>query len=82
MKRRPDFEAIAAATKEEQDQLRRLAFGRLMRMASRPPEPGDKEMLDDIVDIFKTCDGTTHRPEEPVASILMRHEARFGSSGG
>jgi hypothetical protein len=56
----------------------KMALGRLFRLGSRSSQPGDVKTYGDIrAVVMDTLEGAESRPE-PVALILMRHQARFG----
>ncbi len=65
-------------TSEERDAVRQLALGRIFRLLSRPYEPGDERLYADArAALLATAEVLPSEPE-PVASVLMRHRARFG----
>jgi len=45
---KPDLDAIRCARKSDRDQIASLALGRLLRLGSRPSQPGDHEAFDEL----------------------------------
>jgi hypothetical protein len=76
--------AIESATDDERRAVMNLAIGRLFRLAARPAQPGDDKEFFEIRRIVMACSEghEAWKPEEPVASVLTRFQAKFGDSGG
>lgn len=57
-----------------------LALGRIFRLLSRPNQPGDEVEFANARAVILEATDAASSPLEPVASVLMRHKARFGDT--